>query len=339
MHSFQVRGGNKLKGEIIPQGAKNEALQIISAVLLTAEKITVTNIPDIIDVNLLIELLGEMNVKIQRPQRDTCIFQADDVDIDYLHSETYKKKSGRLRGSVMLAGPMLARFKKAFIPKPGGDKIGRRRLDTHVIGFEKLGADFNYNADDGFFHLTTGQLKGTDMLLDEPSVTGTANIIMAASMAEGITHIYNAACEPYIQQLCRMLISMGAKISGTGSNLLTIEGVESLSGTTHRILPDMIEVGSFIGLAAMTQSDLIIKNAGIEHLGIIPEKFRQLGIQLHFEGDDIHIPGQDIYEIQRYFDGGVLTIYDHPWPGFTPDLLSIVLVTGKRQCIGSSEDV
>lgn len=327
MHSFEVRGGKKLKGTIVPQGAKNEALQIISAVLLTPEKVTVTNIPDIIDVNLLIELLGEMNVKIERPQRDTCIFQADDVDVDYLHSETFKKKSGRLRGSVMLAGPMLARYKKAFIPKPGGDKIGRRRLDTHIIGFEKLGADFNYHPEDGFFHLTTGQLKGTYMLLDEPSVTGTANIVMAATMAEGTTTIYNAACEPYIQQLCKMLNSMGAKISGVGSNLLTIEGVAYMGGTTHRILPDMIEVGSFIGLAAMTQSNIVIKDAGVEHLGIIPEKFRQLGIQMNIDGDDIHIPEQEIYEVQRYFDGGVLTIYDHPWPGFTPDLLSIVLVT------------
>ena len=327
MHSFEVRGGKKLKGEIIPQGAKNEALQIISAVLLTAEKVTVTNIPDIVDVNLLIELLGEMNVKIERPQRDTCIFQADDVNIDYLHSETFKKKSGKLRGSVMLAGPMLARFHKAFIPKPGGDKIGRRRLDTHIIGFEKLGAAFNYHAEDGFFHLTTDELKGLKMLLDEPSVTGTANIVMAASMASGTTTIYNAACEPYIQQLCAMLNSMGAIINGIGSNLLTIEGVSNLSGTTHRILPDMIEVGSFIGLAAMTQSDITIKGAGVAHLGIIPEKFRQLGIQLNITGDDIHIPEQELYEIQRYFDGGVLTISDHPWPGFTPDLLSIVLVT------------
>jgi UDP-N-acetylglucosamine 1-carboxyvinyltransferase len=327
MHSFEVRGGKKLNGEIIPQGAKNEALQIISAVLLTPEKVTVTNIPDIIDVNLLIELLGEMNVKVERPQRDTCIFQADDVDIEYLHSETYKKKSGRLRGSVMLAGPMLARYKKAFIPKPGGDKIGRRRLDTHIIGFEKLGAAFNYHPEDGFFHLATDQLKGVNMLLDEPSVTGTANIVMAASMAGGVTQIYNAACEPYIQQLCKMLNRMGARIHGIGSNLLTIEGVDYLAGTAHRILPDMIEIGSFIGLAAMTQSDITIKNAAIDELGIIPEKFKQLGIQLNFVGDDIHIPEQDIYEIQRYFDGGVLTIYDHPWPGFTPDLLSIVLVT------------
>lgn len=327
MHSFEVRGGKKLKGEIVPQGAKNEALQIISAVLLTPEKVTVTNIPDIVDVNLLIELLEDMKVKIERPQRDTCIFQADDIDIDYLHSELFKKKSGRLRGSVMLAGPLLARYHKAFIPKPGGDKIGRRRLDTHIIGFEKLGADFNYHPEDGFFHLTCKELKGVDMLLDEPSVTGTANIVMAASMATGTTTIYNAACEPYLQQLCNMLNRMGAKISGVGSNLLTIEGVDYLGGTAHRILPDMIEVGSFIGLAAMTQSDLIIKGAGVEHLGIIPEKFRQLGIQLNIDGDDIHIPAQELYEVQRYFDGGVLTIYDHPWPGFTPDLLSIVLVT------------
>jgi UDP-N-acetylglucosamine 1-carboxyvinyltransferase len=327
MHSFEVRGGKKLSGEIIPQGAKNEALQIISAVLLTPEKVTVTNIPDILDVNLLTELLSEMNVKIERPQRDTCIFQADDVDIDYLHSETYKKKSGRLRGSVMFAGPMLARFRKAFIPKPGGDKIGRRRLDTHIIGFEKLGVDFIYHEEDGFFHLNAENLKGAYILLDEPSVTGTANIVMAAAMAKGTTTIYNAACEPYLQQLCKMLNRMGAKIEGIGSNMLTIKGVDYLAGTAHRMLPDMIEIGSFIGLAAMTQSDIIIKNAGIEHLGIIPDKFRQLGIEMNFIGDDIHIPSQEIYEIHKYLDGGVLTMYDHPWPGFTPDLLSIVLVT------------
>ena len=326
MQSFEVRGGKKLAGEITPQGAKNEALQIISAVLLTPEKVTITNIPDIIDVNLLIELLGEMNVKIDRVSRDTCVFQADDVDVDYLHSEAYHKKSGRLRGSVMLAGPMLARFRKAYIPKPGGDKIGRRRLDTHIIGFEKLGARFSYH-DDGFFHLETDGLKGTGMLLDEPSVTGTANILMAACMASGVTTIYNAACEPYIQQLCRMLTNMGAKISGIGSNMLVIDGVKALGGTEHRMLPDMIEVGSFIGLAAMTQSDITIKNAGIEHLGMIPDKFRQLGIEMTFNGDDIHIPAQEFYEVQKYLDGGVLTVYDHPWPGFTPDLLSIVLVT------------
>lgn len=327
MHSFEVRGGKRLAGEIVPQGAKNEALQIISAVLLTPEKVTISNIPDILDVNLLIELLQEMNVKVERPDRQTCVFQADDVDIDYLHSDAYRSKSGRLRGSVMLAGPMLSRYRKAFIPKPGGDKIGRRRLDTHIIGFERLGARFNYHPEDGFFHLEAPNLHGTHLLLDEPSVTGTANLVMAASMARGTTVIYNAACEPYLQQLCKMLNRMGARISGIGSNLLTIEGVESLGGTTHRMLPDMIEVGSFIGLAAMTQGDITIKGAGIEHLGIIPEKFRQLGIDLQMKGDDIHIPPQDIYEVQRYLDGGVLTIYDHPWPGFTPDLLSIVLVT------------
>lgn len=327
MQSFEVRGGKKLSGEITPQGAKNEALQIISAVLLTPEKVTIKNIPDIIDVNLLIELLGEMNVKISRQTRDTCTFQADEVDVDYLHSEAYHKKSGKLRGSVMLAGPMLARFKKAYIPKPGGDKIGRRRLDTHIIGFEKMGADFSYHSDDGFFHLETTGLKGINMLLDEPSVTGTANILMAASMASGTTTIYNAACEPYIQQLCKMLNRMGAKISGIGSNMLSITGVDSLGGTEHTMLPDMIEVGSFIGLAAMTQSDITIKNAGIQHLGIIPDKFQQLGITMNFKDDDIHIPAQEYYEVQKYLDGGVLTVYDHPWPGFTPDLLSIMLVT------------
>ena len=327
MYSFEVRGGKKLFGEIVPQGAKNEALQIISAVLLTPEKIIVRNIPDITDVNLLIELLGEMKVKVERISRHECIFQADDVNIDYLHSEEYKKKSGRLRGSVMLAGPMLGRFRKAFIPKPGGDKIGRRRLDTHIIGFEKLGASFTYHEEDGFFHLKAPNLKGTNLLLDEPSVTGTANIIMAAVLAKGVTTIYNAACEPYIQQLCRMLTRMGATIAGVGSNMLTIEGVDKLQGTTHSMLPDMIEVGSFIGLAAMTQSDITIKGAGIEHLGIIPEKFMQLGIKMNFPGDDIHIPAQDSYEIQTFLDGSVMTIYDHPWPGFTPDLLSIVLVT------------
>ena len=326
MSSFEVRGGKKLFGEITPQGAKNEALQIISAVLLTGEKVTITNIPDIIDVNLLIELLGEMKVKIDRTSRDTCIFQANDVDIDYLNSEAYHKKSGKLRGSVMLAGPMLARFKKAYIPKPGGDKIGRRRLDTHIIGFEKLGAGFQYNPD-GFFYLAANELKGANIVLDEPSVTGTANVLMAAVMANGTTTIYNAACEPYLQQLCRMLNRMGAKISGISSNMLTINGVDYLGGTEHRMLPDMIEVGSFIGLAAMTQGDVTIKNVGLEHLGVIPERFQQLGIKMNFIGDDIHIPSQELYEIQKYMDGGILTIYDHPWPGFTPDLLSIVLVT------------
>jgi UDP-N-acetylglucosamine 1-carboxyvinyltransferase len=327
MSSFEVVGGKKLSGEIIPQGAKNEALQIISAVLLTPEKVTISNIPDIVDVNLQIELLKEMKVKVERLNRDTCTFQADDIDIDYLHSKAYHKKSGKLRGSVMLSGPMLARFKRAYMPKPGGDKIGRRRLDTHIIGFQKMGASFLYNNEDGFFHLNTTGLQGTSMLLDEPSVTGTANLVMAAVMAKGQTVIYNAACEPYLQQLCKMLNRMGAKISGISSNMLTIEGVDYLAGTEHRMLPDMIEVGSFIGLAAMTQSDITIKNAGIEHLGIIPEKFQQLGIQLNFNGDDIHVPAQEIYEITKYMDGGILTVYDHPWPGFTPDLLSIVLVT------------
>jgi UDP-N-acetylglucosamine 1-carboxyvinyltransferase len=330
VHSFEVIGGKRLKGEITPQGAKNEALQIISAVLLTPEKMTISNIPDILDVNLLIELLGELGVKTDRISRDTCTFQADQIDIDYLRSNDFRSKSGRLRGSVMLAGPMLARFRKAYIPKPGGDKIGRRRLDTHITGFEKLGVEFNYQPEDGLFHLEAPRLRGTSLLLDEPSVTGTANIIMAAVMAEGTTTIYNAACEPYIQQLSKMLTRMGARISGIGSNLLHIEGVGYLGGTTHRMLPDMIEVGSFIGLAAMTQSEITIRNAGIDNLGIIPDKFRQLGIGLEFRGDDIHIPSQDVYEIQTFLDGSVLTIYDNPWPGFTPDLMSIVLVVATQ---------
>lgn len=334
MSVFEVTGGNKLKGSIVPQGAKNEALQILSAVLLTSEKVTIKNIPDILDVNLLIELLQDIGVKTERIDRHTCIFQADDVDVDYLASEDFRNKGGRLRGSVMMAGPMLARFKKAYIPKPGGDKIGRRRLDTHIIGFEKLGAKFSYNESVNSFMLSAEQLKGSYMLLDEPSVTGTANIIMAAVLAEGTTTIYNAACEPYIQQLCKMLYRMGAEIEGIGSNLLVITGVERLTGTEHTMLPDMIEVGSFIGLAAMTKSELTIKNAGVEHLGIIPEKFRQLGIELSIKGDDIHIPEQDVYEIQNFLDGSVLTISDHPWPGLTPDLLSIMLVVAT-QAMGS----
>ncbi|MBY0482845.1 MAG: UDP-N-acetylglucosamine 1-carboxyvinyltransferase [Chitinophagaceae bacterium] len=334
MSSFEVIGGNKLSGTIIPQGAKNEALQIISAVLLTPEKVTITNIPDILDVNLLIELLEDIGVKINRVKRDTCIFQADEIDVDFLGSEAFRKKGGRLRGSVMLAGPMLARFHRAYIPKPGGDKIGRRRLDTHIIGFEKLGAKFEYDDEHSCFRLSSPKLKGSFMCLDEPSVTGTANILMASVLAEGSTTIYNAACEPYIQQLCKMLNRMGAKISGISSNLLIIEGVEKLSGTEHRMLPDMIEIGSFIGLAAMTQSELTIKDAGVAHLGVIPEKFQQLGIQLEIKGDDIYIPAQDSYEIQTFMDGGILTIYDHPWPGFTPDLLSIVLVVAT-QAVGS----
>jgi UDP-N-acetylglucosamine 1-carboxyvinyltransferase len=330
MSSFEVIGGKKLNGTIIPQGAKNEALQIISAVLLTAEKVTITNIPDIIDVNNLIELLQSLNVKVERPDRHTATFQAEEVNLDYLRSEDFRQKSGKLRGSVMFAGPMLGRFGKAFIPKPGGDKIGRRRLDTHILSFEKLNAEFTYQADDGFFLLTTKGLKGAYILMDEPSVTGTANIIMAAVLAKGATVIYNAACEPYIQQLCRMLNRMGADISGIGSNQLVINGVEVLGGTSHRILPDMIEIGSFIGMAAMTQSELVIKDASIEYLGLIPEKFSQMGIELKLVGDDIHVPAQDLYEIQTFLDGGTLTIYDHPWPGFTPDLLSIMLVVATQ---------
>ncbi len=330
MSSFEVIGGKRLKGEIIPQGAKNEALQIISAVLLTSEEVTITNIPDILDVNNLIELLKAIGVKANRVDRHTCIFQADDVDINILRSEEFKSKSGTLRGSVMLAGPMLARFQKAFIPKPGGDKIGRRRLDTHLLGFQKLGAQMHYHAEDAFYEFFTDGLKGTYLMLDEPSVTGTANVVMAAVMAKGATVIYNAACEPYVQQLCKLLNRMGANIEGIGSNQLVIEGVTTLHGAEHRILPDMIEIGSFIGLAAMTQSDITIKNCSVEYLGVIPEKFRQLGIQLNIIGDDIHIPEQELYEIQTYMDGGVLTIYDHPWPGFTPDLLSIVLVVATQ---------
>jgi UDP-N-acetylglucosamine 1-carboxyvinyltransferase len=330
MSSFEVTGGKKLKGTITPQGAKNEALQVISAVLLTADPVTISNIPDIVDVNLLIELLADMGVEIKKLAGDTYRFNASNVNTDFLDTAAFRNKSGRLRGSVMTAGPMLARFKKAFIPKPGGDKIGRRRLDTHIVGFEKLGATFTYHPEDGFFHLAASRLKGTYLLLDEPSVTGTANIIMAAVLSEGTTTIYNAACEPYIQQLCKMLNRMGANINGIGSNLLKIEGVNRLAGTEHRLLPDMIEVGSFIGLAAMTQSDIIIHNAGLDNLGVIPEKFMQLGIQLSFSGDDIHIAGQDIYEIQNFLDGSVLTIYDHPWPGFTPDLLSIILVVATQ---------
>ena len=327
MSSFEVTGGKKLKGTITPQGAKNEALQIISAVLLTAEKVTVKNIPDILDVNLLIELLSLLHVKTERVAKDVCIFQADDVNVDSFATEDFRQKSSRIRGAVMIAGPMLARFKKAYIPKPGGDKIGRRRLDTHIIGFEKLGAKFEYDEKFDEFILKASELTGAYMLLNEPSVTGTANIVMAAVMAKGKTTIYNAACEPYLQQLCRMLNSMGANISGIGSNLLLIEGVDELHGTEHTMLPDMIEVGSFIGLAAMTQSEITIKNAGIQELGIIPEKFQQLGIQMEFRNDDIYIPAQEMYEVERYLDGNIVTMSDHPWPGLSPDLLSIILVT------------
>lgn len=327
MGTFQIEGGYQLKGEITPQGAKNEALQILCAVLLTPEKIIIENIPDILDVNKLIFILGNLGVKIQRLGKGKMAFVADEINLEYLESEEFKNDASSLRGSIMIVGPLLARFGKGYIPRPGGDKIGRRRLDTHFEGFIKLGAKFRYNREERFYGVEAPEgLKGTYMLLDQASVTGTANIIMAAVLAEGTTTIYNAACEPYIQQLCKMLISMGANISGVGSNLLVIEGVDSLKGCTHRILPDMIEIGSWIGLAAMTQSEITIKDVSWENLGVIPETFRKLGITLEKIGDDIHIPAQESYEIQGYIDGSILTIADAPWPGFTPDLLSIVLV-------------
>ena len=330
MGSFEITGGKKLKGELVPQGAKNEALQVISAVLLTPEKVTISNIPDIVDVNKLIDLLRDLGVKVEKTGHEQYSFQADNVDIDYIYSDKFKNKGGALRGSIMIVGPLLARFGKGFIPKPGGDKIGRRRLDTHFIGFEKLGAKFTYDTDNEFFKVESPRLKGAYMLLDEASVTGTANIVMAASLAEGVTTIYNAACEPYLQQLCKMLVRMGAKISGIGSNLLTIDGVSKLKGTDHRLLPDMIEVGSFIGLAAMTQSEINIKNVSWENLGMIPSVFGRLGIKMEHRGDDIFIPAQDVYEIETFIDGSILTIADAPWPGFTPDLLSIVLVVATQ---------
>jgi UDP-N-acetylglucosamine 1-carboxyvinyltransferase len=325
-NAFEIIGGKPLKGEIIPQGAKNEALQILSAVLLTEEKITISNIPDIKDVNKLIELLGDMGVKIERLSGDTYTFEAANIDLEFFNSDMFRQKGGSLRGSVMIVAPLLARFGKASIPKPGGDKIGRRRLDTHFLGFEKLGARFDYNAETGFYNVDASNLQGTYILLDEASVTGTANIVMAAVLAKGTTTIYNAACEPYLQQLCKMLNRMGANISGIGSNLLTIEGVTKLSGTEHRMLPDMIEIGSFIGLAAMTGSEITIKDVHYKELGIIPDVFRRLGIKLELRGDDIFIPAQDHYEIETFIDGSIMTIADAPWPGFTPDLLSIILV-------------
>ncbi len=330
MSSFRVRGGAKLKGEIIPQGAKNEALQIISAVLLTPEPVHIKKIPNIRDVNKLIDLLADFGVQIEKTGEESVRFTAKDINLDFLETEDFKEKAASLRGSIMILGPLLARFGKGKMPKPGGDKIGRRRVDTHFVGFEKLGAKFKYNAKDSFYTVDGKKLKGTYMLLDEASVTGTANIVMAASMAEGVTTIYNAACEPYLQQLCRMLVSMGAKIEGIGSNLLKIEGVDSLGGTEHTMLPDMIEVGSFIGMAAMTQSEIIIKNARIDQLGIIPDTFRRLGIEMEFKGDDIYIPEQKHYAIDTYIDGSILTIADAIWPGFTPDLLSIILVTATQ---------
>jgi UDP-N-acetylglucosamine 1-carboxyvinyltransferase len=330
MASFEIKGGLRLKGEITPQGAKNEALQILCAVLLTSQPVTINNIPYIRDVNKLIELLESLGVKVEKLKEGTCRFTADEVNIDYLDTEDYSKKASALRGSIMTLGPLLARFGRGRTPKPGGDKIGRRRLDTHFIGFEKLGAKFNYDPKEGFYTIDASDLQGCYMLLDEASVTGTANIIMAAVLAKGTTTIYNAACEPYIQQLCKMLNNMGANIKGIGSNLLIIQGVRLLHGTEHTMLPDMIEIGSFIGLAAMTSSDLIIKNCRIDQLGIIPSVFQRLGIKMNFEGDDIHIPEQERYEIDTYIDGSILTIADAIWPGFTPDLLSIVLVVATQ---------
>lgn len=334
MATFEVCGSAQLKGEIIPQGAKNEALQILCAVLLTAEPVTVHHIPDILDVNKLIELLSDLGVEVEylgeQPAGRSYRFTARNINIDYLETDEFRRKASALRGSIMILGPLLARFGKSKIPKPGGDKIGRRRLDTHFLGFEKLGARFNYDADDNFYHIDATQLKGAYILLDEASVTGTANVVMTAVLAKGKTTIYNAACEPYLQQLCSMLNRMGAKISGIGSNLLTIEGVDSLGGTEHTILPDMIEVGSFIGLAAMTASELTIKNARVDMLGIIPTVFQRLGIQMVIINDDIHIPAQKHYHIDKFIDGSILTIADAPWPGFTPDLLSIVLVTATQ---------
>lgn len=330
MKSFEVTGGCKLSGEVIPQGAKNEALQVLCAVLLTHEEIVISNIPDITDVRMLIEMLADLGVQVSRISTDTWSFKAADVKIDDMYDADFLDKATRLRGSVMLAGPLLSRYKRSVIPRPGGDKIGRRRMDTHIIGLQKLGAAVDYDQSSGYFRLSAGSLTGTDILLDEPSVTGTANLVMAAVMAEGTTTIYNAACEPYIQQLCTMLNNMGADISGVRSNLLTIKGVKTLKGCRHRILPDMIETGSFIGLAAITGSSIRIRNAGIPHLGIIPDKFRQLGIQFHYEEDDIIVPEQGIYEIQNSVDGSILTIYDHPWPGLTPDLISVLLVVAVQ---------
>ncbi len=331
MGAFEIIGGKKLKGEITPQGAKNEALQVINAVLLTPDKVTINNIPDIIDVNKLIDLLSTLGVKINKVGKGSYTFQADEIDVDFMMSDEYKVKGASLRGSIMVVGPLLARFGKGYIPKPGGDKIGRRRLDTHFIGFQNLGAKFEYDSATNFYkaHAPEG-LKGAYMLLDEASVTGTANIIMAAVLAEGETTIYNAACEPYIQQLSEMLNKMGANISGIGSNKLIINGVKELKGCEHTILPDMIEIGSFIGLAAMTQSEITIKNVAYDKLGMIPNIFKRLGIKLERINDDIYIPSQDHYEIESFIDGSIMTISDHPWPGFTPDLLSIVLVTATQ---------
>ena len=330
MASFEIIGGSKLQGEIIPQGAKNEALQILCAVLLTPEKVTIHNIPDIRDVNKLMSLLKDLGVKIEKTGEGSFTFQADDINLDYLRTEDFKTKGSSLRGSIMILGPLLSRFKKGVIPQPGGDKIGRRRLDTHFIGMKKLGAEFTYIEKESLYSIEASNLKGTYMLLDEASVTGTANIVMAAVLSKGKTTIFNAACEPYLSQLCNMLNRMGAKISGVGSNLLTIEGVDSLGGTEHTLLPDMIEVGSFIGMAAMTKSEITIKNVNYRALGIIPEVFRRLGIQLIHQGDDIVVPAQETYRVETFMDGSIMTIADAPWPGFTPDLISIALVTATQ---------
>jgi UDP-N-acetylglucosamine 1-carboxyvinyltransferase len=330
MASFKIEGGHKLSGTITPQGAKNEVLQILCAVLLTSERVLVNNVPDIIDVNKLIFILGELGVKVEKLTRNSYAFQADEINLKYLESENFKRDGSSLRGSIMIVGPLLARFGKGYIPRPGGDKIGRRRLDTHFEGFIRLGAKFRYNKEDSFYGVEAEELHGVEMLLDEASVTGTANILMAAVLATGTTKIYNAACEPYIQQLSKMLNSMGAKISGVGSNLLIIQGVTSLSGCEHTVLPDMIEIGSWIGVAVMTRSELTIKNVSWDNLGQIPNVFRKLGIKLEKIGDDIYIPEQISYEIQNYIDGSILTVSDAPWPGFTPDLLSIVLVIATQ---------
>ena len=330
MGAFEIIGGKQLQGEITPQGAKNEALQILSAVLLTAEPVTISNIPNIIDVNRLIDLLRDLNVKVEQINADTYRFQAKDVDLEYLLSEKFKMKGGGLRGSIMIVGPLLSRYGKGYIPQPGGDKIGRRRLDTHFDGFKKLGAKFTFDQKNFFFKLEAKELKGAYMLLDEASVTGTANLVMAAVLAKGTTTIYNAACEPYLQQLCKMLNRMGADISGIGSNLLTINGVKVLGGTDHRILPDMIEIGSFIGLAAITQSEITIKDVSYDELGMIPTVFKRLGIKFERRNDDIFIPQQDHYEIETFIDGSILTVADSPWPGLTPDLLSIILVVATQ---------
>lgn len=330
MGAFEISGGHQLKGDLHPQGAKNEALQVLCAVLLTPEKVIMNNVPDIIDVNKLIDLLRDLGVKVEKLSESSYCFQADEIDIEYLNTQEFKTKGSALRGSVMILGPLLSRLGKGYIPRPGGDKIGRRRLDTHFIGFQKLGAKFIYNQESKFYKVEASNLKGTYMLLDEASVTGTANIIMAAVLAKGTTTIYYAACEPYIQQLCKMLNNMGAKISGIGSNLVTIEGVESLKGCEHTILPDMIEIGSFIGLAAMTGSEITIKNVSYPNLGIIPDTFRKLGIKMELKGDDLFIPAQENYEIDTFIDGSIMTISDAPWPGFTPDLLSIILVVATQ---------